>query len=239
MASLMLLGLLLGMKHALEADHVAAVAALATRSASLRQTALLGVVWGAGHSLTLLAFGGAVLAMSMTVPRGMADALEFAVGLMLVVLGLDVLRRVAKRRIHAHAHRHPGGVLHLHLHSHAPDAVLHHAAEHRHLHARDFPVRALAVGMMHGMAGSAALVLLSLGAVQSPALGLLYIALFGIGSIAGMALLSVAIAIPLRLSAGRLSRLHNGMTALVGGFTCALGVFIVYHIGFVEGLLRG
>ncbi|MEJ7668603.1 MAG: hypothetical protein WKH97_07705 [Casimicrobiaceae bacterium] len=99
-------------------------------------------------------------------------------------------------------------------------------------------LRALAIGMMHGMAGSAALILLSVGAAHSPAAGLLYIALF-IGSIAGMALLSVAIAVPLRLSAGHFARLHNGMTALAGGLTCALGAFIVYHIGFVEGLLRG
>ena len=96
------------------------------------------------------------------------------------------------------------------------------------------PLRALAVGMMHGMAGTAALILLSLDAVQSLATGFAYIVLFGIGSIAGMALLSVAIAIPLRLSAARsLVWLHNGITVAVGSFSCLLGALMVYRIAFV------
>ena len=104
---------------------------------------------------------------------------------------------------------------------------------------RALPVRAVAIGMMHGMAGSAALILLSLDAVQSVTMGIAYIALFGIGSIIGMALLSLAIAIPFRLSAGYFTWMRNGITAAVGGSTCLLGAYVVVQIGFIEGLLLG
>ncbi|MBA2352197.1 MAG: urease accessory protein [Burkholderiales bacterium] len=236
--SILVIGFLLGLRHATDADHLAAVATLATRQSSLAQTMKQGVAWGIGHTLTLMLFGGVVLALGTAIPERMAQALELGVGLMLVVLGADVLRRLLRRRIHFHLHSHDNGIAHVHAHSHSGEGA-HKVSPHRHAHREKPPLRALAIGIMHGMAGSAALVLLSLGAVQSPALGLLYIALFGIGSIAGMALLSVAIAIPLRLSAGHLAWLHNSMTALIGGATCALGAFMVYHIGFVEGLLRG
>lgn len=264
--SILMVGLLLGMKHATEADHLAAVATLATRQNSLAQTLRQGVAWGIGHTLTLVLFGGLVLALGKAIPQHMEQALEMAVGLMLVALGADVLRRLVRQRIHFHAHSHIMGVRHVHAHSHAGEGA-HRLSMHRHAHAQGIPLRwrpagsargvpspvgqhqhghvegvplrALVVGMMHGMAGSAALILLSLGAVQSFAMGLVYILLFGAGSIIGMALLSVAIAIPLRLSAGYLGWLHKGMMALVGGLTCVLGAFMVYRIGFVEGLLLG
>lgn len=236
--SILFIGFLLGLKHATEADHLAAVATLATRQNSIAQTMKQGIAWGIGHTLTLMLFGGAVLALGTAIPEHLAQALELGVGVMLIILGVDVLRRLLRQRIHFHLHRHDEGIAHVHAHSHAGEGA-HGDSPHRHAHREKPPVRALVIGIMHGMAGSAALVVLSLGAVQSPVMGLVYIALFGIGSIAGMALLSVAIAVPLRLSGDHLASLHKGMTAFVGGFTCALGVFMVYHIGFVEGLLRG
>jgi len=237
--SMLLIGFLLGMQHATEADHLAAVATLATRQNSLAQTMRQGVAWGVGHTLTLMLLGGVVLALGTAIPQHFSQALEFGVGLMLIALGADVLRRVVRQRIHIHAHSHGGGLAHVHAHSHEGEGA-HVASKHHHAHRTKPPLRALAIGMMHGMAGSAALILLSLGAAQSPTLGLLYIVLFGIGSIVGMGLLSIAIAIPFRLSAAhRVTWLSNGMKTLVGGFTCALGAFTVYEIGFVEGLLRG
>lgn len=233
---ILIAGFLLGMKHAAEADHLAAMATLATQQNSITQTMKQGVAWGIGHTLTLMLFGGIVLALGTSIPEHMAQALELVVGLMLVALGADVLRRLVQRRIHFHVHSHESSVKHMHAHSHIGEGA-HSDSQHRHRHGRRLPLRALAVGMMHGMAGSAALILLSLGAVQSFSMGLLYLALFGVGSIIGMALLSVAIAIPLRLTAGYLGWLHNGMVALVGGFTCVLGVLMVYQIGFVERLL--
>ena len=236
--SILFVGFLLGMKHATEADHGAAVATLATGQESLAQTMKQGMAWGIGHTLTLMLFGGLVLALGKSIPGQLAQALELAVGLMLIVLGADVLRRLRRARIHFHVHEHPAGVRHAHLHSHAQEGGRRDSM-HRHPHWPAAPLRAVAVGMMHGMAGSAALILLSLEAVQSPQMGLIYIALFGAGSIAGMALLSVVIAIPLRWSAGRLEPLHDTMVAVVGGCTCALGAVIVYRVGFMEALLVG
>lgn len=235
--SILFIGFLLGMKHATEADHLAAVATLATRQSSLGQTMVQGAAWGVGHTATLMLFGGVVLALGKSIPENLAQSLEFAVGIMLIILGADVLRRLARQKIHFHVHSHDSGVTHVHAHSH-PEAGPHRDSKHRYGHGHPAPLRALAVGMMHGMAGSAALILLSLESVQSVPVGLAYIVLFGAGSIAGMALLSVAIAIPLRLSAKRLAWMHNGMTFFIGAFSFGLGAFMVCEIGFVEGLLR-
>lgn len=231
MVSMLLLGLLIGMQHAMEADHVAALATLATRARSVGQTVRLGAVWGMGHALTLLLFGGIVLVMDRAMPERLAQGLEFAVGSMLVLLGLDVMRRVIRERVHFHAHRHPQDIVHLHAHSHAGDSAPHDPRRHRHEHPQGVRLRALLVGMMHGMAGSAALILLTLETVHSVPFGLLYIALFGLGSILGMALLSIAIAIPLRYSESALTLAHNGLKAVIGVTTVALGGMLMYQIG--------
>ena len=239
---ILLAGFLIGMKHATDPDHLAAVATLASGQQTLAQTIRQGVAWGLGHTLTLMLFGGMVLVLGKSIPPALEQGLEFAVGLMLIALGADVLLRLRRQKIHFHAHRHALDIQHVHAHSHARDALAQgitkgaHQSQ-PHAHAHRLPLRALTVGMMHGMAGSAALILLGLEAVQSHALGLVYIALFGLGSIAGMALLSVAIAVPLRLSAaGRLTWLHRGVTMAVGAFSCLLGALIVYRIGFTGGL---
>lgn len=228
---MLLLGFLLGMRHALDADHLAAVATLATRSRSVGRTVGLGIAWGTGHTLTLLLFGGVVLLLDLVVPVQAAAALELAVGVMLVLLGANVLYRLWRDRIHLHRHRHGGSLAHVHAHGHAGETGSHEAMPHRHLHWRDFPVRALVVGLVHGMAGSAALILLSLEAADSVAWGLGYIAIFGLGSILGMAVLSVAIAVPLRLTSRHLGRAHGALTAAVGLATLALGCLLIYEFG--------
>lgn len=234
--SLLLLGFLLGMRHAVEADHVAAVASLATRSHSMGDTLRQGTIWGLGHTLTLFLFGSLVLMLDSVIPQTLAQALEFIVGLMLVGLGVDVLRRLRRDRIHFHSHQHADEMRHFHAHSHAGEPL--HPAVHHHRHEdRYFPFRALFVGMMHGMAGSAALILLVLQTVHSPLTGMLYIALFGIGSIAGMAVLSTIIALLLSYSATCLTRLHNGLQAVIGAVTLVIGGVMVYDIGFNGGLL--
>lgn len=236
--SVLLLGLLFGMKHAMEADHVAAVASLATRSSSPGEAARFGIAWGLGHTLTLFAFGSAVLLLGLTIPETMAHALELAVGVMLVGLGADVVRRLWKQGLHIHPHRH-GSERHLHLHDHPPAkaAVPHAHVPHAHAHKRVLPLRALCVGLVHGMAGSAALVLLTLGTIESAWLGIAYIALFGLGSIGGMMALSFAIGLPLRLTAHKLGGLYSGLTFAIGLMTIALGASIVWDIGIAKGLL--
>lgn len=236
LASMLFLGFLLGMRHAMDADHVAAVATLATRSRSVAQTVMQGVAWGTGHTLTLILFGGAVLVAGVVVPAQAVQALELAVGVMLIALGADALFRLWRGRIHFHAHRHVNeGTAHFHAHSHRGEGMPHDPARHDHVHSRGLAGRALLVGMMHGMAGSAALILLSLEAVRSPAWGIAYIAVFGLGSILGMALLSMAIAVPIRLTSRHLAGVHRGLSAGVGLATLLLGCCIVYQVGIAGG----
>lgn len=220
--SLLLLGLLIGMRHAVETDHIAAVASLATGSPTLAEAVRQGAAWGLGHTVTLFLFGSLVLLLDAVMPVALAQLLELLVGVMLVGLGIDVLFRVVRRRIHFHTHRHDSGDFHFHAHSHCGEDE-HDPEHHRHEHPTGFPVRALLVGLMHGMAGSAALILLTLQTVRSPLAGLVYIALFGLGSMIGMALLSVVIAIPLRASARGMTWLHNGLQIAVGIATITIG----------------
>jgi cytochrome c biogenesis protein CcdA len=230
MGSLLLIGLFIGMRHALEADHVAAVASLVSRKQSLAYTIKQGSAWGLGHTITLFLFGSVVIFMDMVLPEHLAKGLETAVGLMLVLLGADVLRRVIRDKVHFHSHQHANGHHHFHAHSHAGESrARHDASQHDHEHPRGFPLRALAVGLMHGMAGSAAVILLALETVTSPLQGVLYILTFGIGSMLGMALLSVVISIPMRLSAKRLAWAHNAFQVSVGALTIGLGVLVLYE----------
>ena len=231
MISILLLGFLLGMRHAVEADHIAAVASLTASTNSIRKSIQQGVAWGVGHTLTLFLFGSIVLFVANIVPEQIVSKIELVVGVMLIILGADVLRRVIAERVHFHTHTHSqhedNNNTHFHAHSHKGEKrQQHNATHHQHAHTQGFPVRALLVGLMHGMAGSAALILLTLQTLSSPWLGLVYIAIFGIGSIAGMGLFSLVIAVPLR-AARRMTWLYNGLQAIIGIFTIGLGAFTI------------
>jgi len=221
-ASLLSLGFMLGMRHAMESDHVAAVASLATRSVSRADTVRLAAVWGLGHTLTLLLFCCVVAALDTVIPQQLAQGLELGVGVLLVALGADVLRRLW-REGWAHAGHSSRG------HSHRGHTGLASAGG-------GFPLRALLVGMMHGMAGSAALILLTLETSQSAHTAVLYVLLFGIGSIVGMVTFSAIISVPL-IYAGGLSRLRLHLRGAVGGATVCLGTWMVYDIAVAGGLL--
>jgi len=223
LGSVLAFGFLIGLRHAMEADHLAAVATLATRQSSLGRTVLQGAAWGVGHTLTLGLVGGFILVLGATIPENVASRLELGVGAMLALLGADVLWRLARERVHFHAHRH-GADAHFHAHSHAQGPA---HDGHSHRGWRAWPTRAVCVGMVHGMAGSAALVLVALDRASSIAQGLAFIAVFGLGSIAGMALLSMAIALPLLATAGRLRSAHRGLGVAVGLSSLALGLHIV------------
>ena len=230
------LGFLIGMRHAVEADHLAAVAALATRAHSLRETVKLGVSWGMGHTLTLFLLGSVVLFANTVVAERFATWLEFIVGIMLLLLGLDVIRRMWCSGVHFHVHEHGDGVRHFHAHAHE-GKLPHDADPHEHEH-RSLALslrnllapRALLVGMVHGMAGTAALVLLTLQTLSDVWLGLVYILVFGAGSIIGMGAVSAIIAMPMRAAGHRMTRWNAALQYGVGAFTAGLGLFIIAEL---------
>jgi hypothetical protein len=215
------LGFLLGMQHALEADHIAAVSSIAARRSRVGDIVKHGLTWGLGHTLTLFVFAGCAILLGSAIPETVARPLEAAVGIMLVGLGAHVLWRLWRDRVHFHKHGHGDGTVHLHAHSHAGETTPHLRTAHTHEHG--FRWRTLLVGLMHGMAGSAALLVLTVSQASSPAAGLGYVALFGIGSMVGMGALSTVIAVPLAVSARWLTWANRGLQGAVGIVTIAIG----------------
>ena len=229
MFEIFVMGFLLGMRHAMDSDHLAAVASLVSKTVSLRESVRLGSAWGLGHTITLLLLGSTVLLLDKLIPEQMALMLEFAVGVMLLALGLDVLRRLRKEKVHIHPHRHANGTIHIHAHAH----IRSEQQEHQHQHISSFPVRALLVGVMHGLAGTAAVMILTLQSVQSFSTGLLYIVLFGFGSILGMAILSMVIAVPLRRTAQSHAKYYPFLQGTIASATILLGLNIMASIGLM------
>lgn len=220
------LGFLLGMQHALEVDHIAAVSTIAARRSGVADIVKHGLTWGLGHTLTLFLFAGIALVIGQSIPEQIAEPLEGAVGFMLVALGGHLLWRLWRDRVHVHVHQHGDGVRHLHLHSHADG--LSHDAPTAHRHEHGFRWRTLLVGLMHGMAGSAALLVLAVSQAPSPAQGLLYVALFGLGSMVGMAALSAVIAVPVVISARSLTTANRLLQGAVGVLTIAIGLSTIH-----------
>ena len=219
------LGFLLGMQHALEADHIAAVSSIAARRRNVADIVKHGLTWGLGHTLTLFAFAGAAILLGHAIPETIARPIETAVGFMLVGLGAHVLWRLWRDRVHFHQHGHGDSTVHFHAHSHAGETSPHARAAHAHGHG--FRWRTLLVGLMHGMAGSAALLVLAVSQASTPAVGLGYVALFGVGSMIGMGALSTVIAVPLAVSARWLTWANRGLQGAVGVITIAIGVMTI------------
>ena len=219
------LGFLLGMQHALEADHIAAVSSIAARRSHVPDIVKHGLTWGLGHTLTLFVFAGAAILLGHAIPESVARPIETTVGIMLIGLGAHVLWRLWRDRVHFHRHGHGDGTVHFHAHSHAGESAPHIRATHVHEHG--FRWRTLLVGLMHGMAGSAALLVLAVTQAASPAVGVGYVALFGVGSMIGMGVLSMVIAVPLAVSARSLTWANRGLQGVVGLATVAIGIMTV------------
>ena len=224
------LGFLLGMQHALEADHIAAVSSIAARRSHVLDIVKHGLTWGLGHTLTLFVFAGAAILLGQAIPESVARPIETAVGIMLIGLGAHVLWRLWRDRVHFHRHGHGDGTVHFHAHSHAGETSPHARAAHAHGHG--FRWRTLLVGLMHGMAGSAALLVLAVAQAPTPVAGLVYVALFGIGSMIGMGALSAVIAVPLAISARWLTFANRGLQGAVGAVTIAVGVVTIVETAF-------
>ena len=245
------LGFVFGLKHATEVDHVVAVSAIVSEHRNVLLSALVGGLWGVGHTASLVIVGVLVLVFRVAIPPGVAIWLEFGVALMIIALGMLAVVRVLHQRadVHLHSHTHDGQS-HVHVHFHEPGTqhVTEHdlaAASHQqttatrasHSHAiSQVGFKPLLVGAMHGLAGSAALTLLVLTQIRSISLGLLYLALFGIGSTIGMLLMSGLIGLPFALSARRLSSFNYGLQTAAGCLSIAFGLWYAYEAGLASGL---
>jgi len=270
-----LLGLLLGMRHATDPDHVIAVTAILSRERRLASATRIGVVWGLGHTLTVLAVGAAIIIFKLAVPIRLGLAMEFAVALVLILLGLGsvgaLVRRIVARLfgtpvpateglrenlpedlpenlvVHSHSHTHDGQPhRHPHVHQHPHEYSFAAGELHREhglapgalspLAARRPLLRSFGVGLVHGLAGSAAIALLVLSAIPQPLWATLYLAIFCVGTIIGMGLITTAIATPLIVASRRMSSLHQRLVTGSGLLSFGFGLFLAYQIGIVDRL---
>jgi high-affinity nickel permease len=251
--SIMVLGFFLGMRHATDPDHVIAVTTIVSRQRSIRHAALIGALWGLGHTLTILLVGSAIILFGVVIPPRLGLTMEFSVGLMLILLGIlnlsGIMRSITETVTplqsggHSHPHGH-GDFVHTHAHGHGPG---------KHGHSEEAtPVgwmdrtfgrlglyqifRPLAVGIVHGLAGSAAVALLVLTTIRVPSWAVGYLLVFGIGTVAGMMFITAALALPFKFSESRFARLNHGLGMASGIVSLVFGLFIVYQMGFVNGL---
>lgn len=229
------LGLIFGLKHAMEADHVVAVSTIVSEHRNLLRATLVGGLWGVGHTVSLVAVGLLVLVFRVTIPETVANWLEFAVAIMIIGLGVMALWKVLRRRadVHMHEHSHDGrSHVHIHFHdeatAHQPPVIK--APSHSHAISQ-VGFKPLLVGALHGLAGSAALTLLILSQIRSASLGLVYLLLFGLGSTIGMLLMSGMIGLPFALSGKRLTGINNGLQTTAGAISIAFGLWYAYASG--------
>ena len=250
------LGLILGMRHATDADHVIAVTAIVSRERRLGAAARIGIAWGVGHSLTVFLAGSAIILFKLAIPPRLSMGLEFAVAIVLVLLGLSTLARSSSttdriqprdddREILTHTHRHEhSGLAHYHPHAHIRGAEHSHSSHVSPLTGRTarFAIgsraRAFGVGLIHGLAGSAAIALLVLSAIPGPLMSIAYLAIFGLGTIVGMALITAAIGLPIAMTAARLGGLNRALMLSAGVLSLSFGLFLAYQIGIVGGLFH-
>ena len=254
--AILTIGFLLGMRHATDPDHVIAVSTIVSRERSILKAALIGILWGCGHTITVVAVGAAIILFGMAIPARVGLTMEFSVGLMLILLGVlnltGAMRWLSQKFSpshpkvtgdHAHVHEHHSH-LHLHWHSHGP------AGEH-HCESVSTParprapfaqlgvfhtLRPLFVGIVHGLAGSAAVALLVLSTIRDPRWAVLYLLVFGVGTIAGMMFITAAIALPFSFAGYKFAWLNRGLITASGLVSLAFGLFICYHIGLIDGL---
>ncbi|MBI5300627.1 MAG: urease accessory protein UreH [Chloroflexi bacterium] len=227
----LILGFTLGMEHALDADHVVAVSTIVSQNKHPLKAALVGTFWGIGHTTTLFLVGMAVIGFKLAIPEQLALSMEFLVGVVLFVLGAQIVWEYRAKKVHTHTHDHNGEIpVHPHLHSHAD------IAGHKH-HALSHQRKSLMIGMIHGLAGSAALMLIVLSTIRSPLEAIAYILIFGGGSILGMMLVSTLIGLPFALS-HRFVSLHRVIRFAAGAISIVLGMIVMYNIGFIQGLIK-
>lgn len=249
--SIIALGFFLGMRHATDPDHVIAVSTIVSRQRSAARSALIGAFWGVGHTLTILLVGAAIILFNLVIPPRVGLSMELCVGLMLIVLGLmNVLSFQRALSALSPQTQNNGEIVHSHPHSLPHSTAGGNASRDRaHPHQTPVPwldrafgrtapyqyVRPLLVGIIHGLAGSAAVALLVLTTIRNARWGIAYLLVFGIGTIAGMMLITVSLASTFRFL-GRSRRFSSGLAVASGLLSLAFGCLVAYQIGFVDGL---
>ncbi len=218
------LGFLLGLEHAFEPDHIVAISSLISKEKNLKKTTILGAIWGVGHTTTLFLAGIIILTLKITIPETIALSLEFLVGLVIIFLGFYVIRDIIEKKKHIHKHTH-NGRNHTHIHSHKG------TDQHTHYH------QSFSVGLIHGLAGSASLMLLILSTFNSLIIGIIYILLFGIGSMVGMAIVGGLISIPFIYSSKKSRSINTVIQYGTGMISIGFGSYLLFKIGYLEGLL--
>jgi high-affinity nickel-transport protein len=265
--AILFIGFFLGMRHATDPDHVIAVSTIVSRERSIPKAGLIGILWGCGHTLTIAVVGTAIILFGLVIPPRAGLTLEFSVGLMLILLGILNLTGAVKwlsekfspshppvTGTHAHIHEHAGRV-HFHWHSHsstqdhhreslAPPSwfTLSEAKGSRGPFARlglFHALRPLLVGIVHGLAGSAAVALLVLSTIGQPKWAVLYLLIFGVGTIVGMMLITAALALPFSFAGQKFAWVNRGLVTASGVLSLGFGLFVCYQIGFVNGLFTG
>jgi len=222
------LGFVLGLRHALDPDHVIAVSTIVSTEPSWRRSSLIGSFWGLGHATSLLAVGGLIVALRINITERTASRLEVVVALMLVGLGVFAIRSARKGfRLHAHPHTHgdAGGAPaaeHVHLHVHVPHA----SPAHEHTHPLRFGLRPYAIGLVHGIAGSGGLALLVMATAQTPTAGFLYMAALALGALAGMGILSALLTLPVAALRARYQTVHLRFQLASGVGSVAFGLWL-------------
>ncbi|EEF63112.1 hypothetical protein [Pedosphaera parvula] len=255
--SFLFLGFFLGMRHAMDADHVVAVTTIVSRERTIRNAAMIGIVWGIGHTLTLLLAGGMIIFLGVVVPTRLGLSLEFSVALMLILLGFlnfknfaaSLTRSTGMDGMRPNEFK-PGDVAQHegfacdHLREAELQACENRVSGWRFLglelkwgHLSSYQtLRPLIIGIVHGLAGSAAVALLVLPLIQKPFWAIAYLMIFGGGTIGGMMLITAAMALPFSRTARRSPAFHRNLGLATGFLSIGFGLFLVYQIGFVEGL---
>lgn len=223
-------GFVFGLKHAMDADHLAAVSTIVSERKNWLSSSLIGGLWGVGHTASLLLAGIVVLFLKIPISERLESILECCVGLMLVALGINALVKLARGgKLHLHQHAH-GGHTHVHPHLHEKAAAAKHTAQDESHHGYKIGKRPLWIGMVHGLAGSAALLMFGLiTTIQSPLLGLLYILVFGVGSIGGMMLMSTLMSLPFHFTAHRFTQINWLARVVAGLFSIGFGLLMIWE----------
>ena len=227
------LGLVFGLKHATEVDHVVAITTIVSRHKNVFRSASVGALWGAGHTLSLMAIAVVVLWFRIAIPERVSGWLEFGVALMIIALGVSALWRALRKDSQMHVHRHThDGLSHTHVHFHEQETKHESSSPSQHSHrVSRIGWKPLMVGMMHGLAGSGALTLLVLTQISSLWVGLLYVLTFGFGSIAGMLLMSGLIGLPFALTSSKLSHAHQGLQTVAAILSICFGIWYAWKVG--------